>query len=235
MCEIYGVNLSKSLDSSTFQLLLQLLSLEKQKKINKFLHFEDAQRGLVADLLIRYIIAKKGMTNGECQFKINGFGKPFLMNFPNFEFNLSHSEEWVVCAIDTAPVGIDVEAIKPIDLQVANHFFTEKECHYIFSSANLQESRFYEVWTLKESYIKAVGQGLTIPLHSFSIVHTNSSYQLELESGNLDDHSFYFKQMALDPHYKLAICTQNNHLPSNVTHIHLQDLVSESLKGNSIL
>ncbi|MDW7614149.1 4'-phosphopantetheinyl transferase superfamily protein [Peribacillus simplex] len=234
MCEIYGVNLSNSIDSSTFQLLLQLLPFRKAEKINKFLHFEDAQRGLVADLLIRFIIAKKGMTNGECQFNINAFGKPFLKNFPKFEFNLSHSEEWVVCAIDTAPVGIDVEAIKPIDLQVANHFFTEKECHYISSSPELQESRFYEVWTLKESYIKAVGQGLTIPLNSFSIVHTNSSYQLELESGNfLDDQTFYFKQMALDPHYKLAICTQNNNFPFTVTHVPLQDLVSGSLKNNS--
>lgn len=56
-------------------------------------------------------------------FETEGNGKPVVRQLPSFHFNLSHSGDWVVCAVDDAPVGIDIEEIKPIDLAIAKRFF----------------------------------------------------------------------------------------------------------------
>jgi 4'-phosphopantetheinyl transferase len=226
MIEIYAVNLLRGLDTSTFDQLLSLLPLAKQKKINRFYNFEDAQRGLLGDLLIRYIIRKKGIAkHHEIQFETNDYGKPYLLNAPNFEFNLSHSEDWVVCAIDTTPIGIDVEIIKSIDLESANQFFTTKERNYVFSLPDLQVFRFFDIWTLKESYIKTVGLGLSLPLDSFSIVLNTTNQTIEVETEDSDETTFRFKQYSIDPNYKLAICAHHNHFPSEVIKIDLAELV----------
>lgn len=58
-------------------------------------------------------------------FETEGNGKPVVRHIPSFHFNLSHSGDWVVCAIDDAPVGIDIEEIKPIDLAIAKRFFQQ--------------------------------------------------------------------------------------------------------------
>lgn len=65
-------------------------------------------------------------------FQTEGNGKPVVRHIPSFHFNLSHSGDWVVCAIDDAPVGIDIEEIKPIDLAIAKRFFQQMSMKIYF-------------------------------------------------------------------------------------------------------
>jgi phosphopantetheinyl transferase len=87
-------------------------------------------------------------------------------------FNISHSGGHVVCAVCDEPVGIDVEVVKPIDMNIANRFFSEDERERIFSGPEDERGRlglFYDVWTRKESFIKMTGEGLSRPLKAFSV------------------------------------------------------------------
>ncbi len=94
-------------------------------------------------------------------------GKPYLKDWPRIQFNLSHSGAYGVCAVSDAPVGVDVEMIRPLRQDVAKRFFTKVEQGYL--SAQPPEE-FFRLWTRKESFTKAVGKGLTLPMDRFSVL-----------------------------------------------------------------
>lgn len=98
-------------------------------------------------------------------------GKPSIENSP-ICFNVSHSEDMVMLGISYHPIGLDIEAIKPIsDLeQVATYHFSPCEQADLFDldGIYLLES-FYRCWTRKEAFIKLDGSGLAIPLDSFGV------------------------------------------------------------------
>jgi 4'-phosphopantetheinyl transferase len=97
------------------------------------------------------------------------FGKPFLIGYPYLYFNISHTRNALAVAFANCPVGVDIERIREVDMEIAHRFFTQSEFAYI-SQTNDPDSAFYEIWTKKEAYIKWVGKGLSIPLRSFSVM-----------------------------------------------------------------
>jgi 4'-phosphopantetheinyl transferase len=120
-------------------------------------------------------------------------GKPRIdpaAGLPMFSFNLSHSRGFVACAIsDKAEVGIDVESLerRGMALDVAGRFFSASEVESLRNAPpNEQAVRFFRLWTLKEAFIKATGEGLNRPLDSFSFsldpVSVDLSYQEEGEA-----------------------------------------------------
>src|SRR5689334_19467743 len=120
MIEVYIVRIPNKIETRLFKQLLGYVSNEKRKKIENFKRKEDSYRGLIADLLVRSLIIRKySISNEEIEFKNNLYGKPYLHNVSNFEFNVSHSGDWVVCAVDKFSIGIDVELIKPIEFEIA--------------------------------------------------------------------------------------------------------------------
>lgn len=103
-------------------------------------------------------------------FAIGKHGKPYAIGL-DVEFNISHSGDMVVCAVDNNPVGIDIEQIHPIDLSVAKHVCKEEELLYLFGYAPAEKDfayttdatvlkRFFELWTAKEAYGKCFGSGI---------------------------------------------------------------------------
>ena len=94
-------------------------------------------------------------------------GKPYLKDWPGVQFNLSHSGGWGVCAVSAAPVGVDVELCRPLKQEVAKRFFTATEQGFL---ARRPPEEFFRLWTRKESFTKALGKGLTLPLDSFSVL-----------------------------------------------------------------
>ena len=109
------------------------------------------------------------------RFRRNASGKPQLIETPGAErlrFNLSHTQGLSVCAVTLdADLGVDVEfhANRESLLEVADHYFSAREIADLRSLPKaVQGDVFFRYWTLKESYIKARGEGLSIPLDSFS-------------------------------------------------------------------
>ena len=117
-------NSSDSIDND----LLNLVSNERQEKINKFRFGIDRKLSLYSELLVRYQACKElNLLNKEIVFKKNINRKPFILGHSEFQFNISHTRNAVAVAFANNETGIDVESVKPVDLAIANRFFTSSE------------------------------------------------------------------------------------------------------------
>jgi len=93
-------------------------------------------------------------------------GKPYLKDFPEVQFNLSHAENAALVAITlNDPVGVDIEFIKKKSdyLGIAERFFAPEEFNFL--TANPTPETFHQLWTRKEAYLKCLGTGITNGLH----------------------------------------------------------------------
>ncbi|AUO05092.1 MULTISPECIES: 4'-phosphopantetheinyl transferase family protein [Paenibacillus] len=223
--EIYAIDTSKPEAENHYELLVNRVSLAKQHKLDRFLHREDALRGLYADVLLRWLACRQlKIPNASLQFTYNAFGKPSLLNAPAFHFNVSHSGKWVVCAIDDHPLGIDIEQLRPIDFEVGRVCFSDTEYDALMhQDAESRLSYFYDLWTLKESFVKAEGQGLTLPLKSFSFeLETQPSIGFTTEGFTTE--YCHFKQYELDPDYKMAVCAAHDDFAQVVQQVDINTL-----------
>ena len=222
MPDIYILKTDRNMEKGDFDRLLDCVSEEKKKRILRFHRYADAQRTLLGDVLARYAICKRSGAGDEklgnlyknLVFTANEYGKPLLLEPNGICFNISHSGSWVVCAVDDAAVGIDVEIIKPIDFKVAERFFSGNE--YISLMNQPEETRpayFYKLWTLKESYIKMIGKGLSIPLNSFTMNIQNCGIHVSV--GN-EAKGFHFDQSFLDSGTVYAVCAQNKDIHEDI-------------------
>lgn len=222
--KIYAVKINQ-IEKQLFDRMLLHVSNEEQKRIKRFKKYEDALRGLTAKILLRFIVVSiLGMDNKSICFEKNEYGKPLLAGVKDFHFNLSHSGDWVVCAVDNVPVGIDVEKIRDVNLNLSERFFTKEEHDYLSAMDSKKRTEaFFELWTLKESYIKAEGRGLSIPLNSFSFSISRGNIDFK-NSNNYD--KWYFKQYEIDPFYKLSVCSKNKDFPEEVKDFTMEELLS---------
>lgn len=170
----------RDLSENEYNKWFSLMNEEKQKKVNRF-HFDDDKKRTVAgEMLARKAIAVWcDVSAEEITFGKNENGKPFAENL-NAQFNISHSGNIVVCAVDDNPIGIDIEQIRPVKLKVAKRIYTKNELHYLFGFDPSEDDfsivpddemliRFFELWTAKEAYLKYTGTGITDNLNSLSV------------------------------------------------------------------
>ena len=119
-------------------------------------------------------------------------------------------------------VGIDVEKIVPLSLAFASNLFAPQENQVLSSTTgDAKLEYFYQLWTLKESYMKAIGKGLSIPLASFSM-DTREWYSPEATE-------FHFKSFRMDQAHILSVCSNMNNLPDMIQHVSLTQLYNSLL------
>lgn len=208
MIETYILKIDRDLSKDEFMRLLSFVSDEKKEKILRFHRFEDAQRSLLGDLLARYAICKRlSINNKDLVFAANEYRKPVLIAPNIIHFNISHSGIWVVCVVDDNPVGIDVEEIKPINLGIAERFFSRDEYFDLMNQPEEMKLKyFYMLWTLKESYVKAEGKGLYIPLDSFTIKLGFNDYSNTMI---IENKKYHFSQEFLNNNTIISVCSIN--------------------------
>lgn len=109
----------------------------------------------------------------DIEFVLGDHGKPAIspaQNPDNIEFNLSHAGDYVMfCISQNGPIGVDIERIKDkSNLDIAERFFNPLEVKQIKASAN-PNLCFFELWTLKEAFVKAIGLGIGYGLERFAV------------------------------------------------------------------
>jgi 4'-phosphopantetheinyl transferase len=216
---IGAIRLHSPITDSDFRQAYANADLPRQRKIDTYLHREDKERSLVGDMLTRLMLFRHfGHASMKAPFTVNRFGKPYLEGQSGMHFNLSHAGDWIVCAVDSSPIGIDVEQIQSIDMAIAAHYFSaaEQEALQAIPPEN-RPSCFFDLWTLKESYIKAIGKGLSETLNLFTIDLSNN--EIKLISKKEEDAKWQFRQYEIDLAYKLSICAGNDSFPNQVTEV----------------
>lgn len=135
-------------------------------------------------------------------------GKPYLVSEPGVHFSLSHSGDWAVCAIGDHPLGVDIEKCEPGRPDIASRFFHRDEVRYLNSLLpSMREDAFYKLWTLKESFVKATGRGMDLPLRSFCVDIRRSAPQLTCDEVP-GAFSLFLPDFPADRGYRLALCVE---------------------------
>ncbi|UOQ84826.1 4'-phosphopantetheinyl transferase family protein [Gracilibacillus salinarum] len=199
------------------------LMKERSIRLQRFYHLEDRFRSAIGDLLIRFLYRKYYGTEWNWEWiRRNRFGKPYLWNDSPFHFNVSHAGEWVACAVHDTPVGIDIEQVKPIDY--AEAFLTNNEYRTVALNGTPLR-KFYQIWTAKESFLKARGIGLSQSLASFE-VEIKQEGQIDIyEDGDLLDWmsgNTYW----VETDYPLSVSAESVHEIPVIQEITYQSLLS---------
>lgn len=167
----YKYNIRQMTDAE-YAKWFSLLSVEKQERVNAFRFYEDKKRTVAGEMLVRKAVAERfGIQPESISFFTLSNGKPYVENLPVY-FNISHSEDLVVCAVADEEIGIDIERVKSVNLKVCKKFFNDDEKKYVFGKLPEDEDygkevtedvcrRFFEVWTYKEACVKFTGNGLS--------------------------------------------------------------------------
>jgi len=164
-----------SLDQLQAPKFVALLDDDERLRAARFRFPEHRNRFTVARGALRTILGRYlEVEPVALQFSYGSYGKPALAEgFPTINFNLSHSGEFMLLAVTRGrEVGIDIELIKQefATTEVADRFFSRREILSLRSQARqLQTEGFFNCWTRKEAYIKARGEGLSLPLDQFDV------------------------------------------------------------------
>jgi 4'-phosphopantetheinyl transferase len=168
------ITLPDKVNSSLLPEYEQLITDSEREKVGRLYYAEDRRNALIARALVRTALSHYADRPPQhwC-FSKGAHGKPEIIDPPaGLRFNLSHTQGMIVCAVSRHhDLGVDVENCQRRNdlLKIARHYFSAAECEALFSLPSAQQKdRFFDYWTLKESYIKACGEGLAIALDSFS-------------------------------------------------------------------
>ncbi len=154
-----------------------LLDKEEQARADRFRFSKDRNRFILAHGWLRLLLGQYlQMDPHLLSFTYSQYGKPALENAPreiDLRFNLSHAGNLALLAITLGrAIGADIEHIRADfpGMDVAEHFFSAQEFATLQTlSADQQTLAFFNCWTRKEAYIKALGEGLSHPLHTFDV------------------------------------------------------------------
>lgn len=207
MIEIWYTHFHAPFTDETWNGCLQKMPEAIQTQALRFVRWQDKHANLLGKTLLRECLVKHGYPP-DCLKKISytEYNRPFIDGA--IDFNISHSGNYVVCAINAVGrIGVDIERMKPLQIEEFKDCMTFEEWRTVQEAPGHLE-KFYELWTLKESVIKGDGRGLSLPLPD---VH------VEGEIARVGNVCWYTKKIDLDPRYSCHIAA-NHEIPS--LHLH---------------
>lgn len=125
-----------------------------------------AEQHRYAHDLLDEMLLKRGVSKPYL-LKEGDHGKPFLLEHPQIQFNLSHCKNAVFCGVGQKPLGVDVETIRPLRERVMHRVLTASEQQEVLQ-AESPELCFLRFWTLKESFVKTLGIGISYPMQTLA-------------------------------------------------------------------
>ena len=187
-----------------------LLSAEEIQQAERFVRDVDRTRFTLCRGALRSILARyTNRAPTELLFETGSHGKPFLAGpddgprtaFP--AFNVSHSGQIAVVAVTAGvPVGIDVEQIRAMpdaDRLAARYFSPHEHDQYRALGPEMRLSGFFRCWTRKEAFIKARGEGLSLPLGSFDVTLTEFEPPRILTIDGSEEEARHWTLQAMEP------------------------------------
>jgi 4'-phosphopantetheinyl transferase len=219
-----------SVGQSVLQSLHSTLSPDERTKVERFYFPKDRDRSIAARAVLRLILSRYlEVEPAQLRFCYNRFGKPALIGHSGADtlhFNMSHSGELALYAIARGrEIGVDVEHVREdfASEQIAERFFSPSEVAMLHALPfNMRTRGFFNCWTRKEAYIKARGEGLSLPLDRFDVSLTpgepaallrvsESKPEVDDEiagDGKLEASRWSLRELSPGPCYAAAIAVQ---------------------------
>jgi len=207
-------------DSALLEKYESLLTDDERSLMSRLYYARHRHQFLVTRALVRTSLSAYFQVEpADWRFGKNGFGKPEI-NFPEeagpVQFNISHCEGLITCGITRQhDIGVDVEdANRPTRAtfeSLSSYFSATEMADMAQLPADQQAQRFFDYWTLKESYIKARGMGLAIPLAKFSFRFVAGRLDAFETHPDLDDEAadWQFWRVSQSARYRVAVAVNS--------------------------
>lgn len=202
MATLYGLDL-QPFEHGRWQDLLKVLPPERQQRVTSCLFSGDRARAAGSGWLLQYALLQEGIPADKQRLFKTELGKPFLPDYPDIHFSVSHSGSWVVCAVSRDPVGVDVE-LPRCTMEIGRRFFQPQELEGLENLPDpIRKDQLNRLWTAKEAFVKALGGGLTIPLNSFTVHLQEHHAVLEQTLSPLPYRLHEYPAV----HFRICLCT----------------------------
>lgn len=208
-------------DESLLHAYRELISKDERQQMARFYFEKDRKRYLVTRALVRTVLSEYVKIDPkDLRFSANAYGKPFLAGdddrVRSVSFNLSHTHGMILLGIAfPGAIGVDAEhtAIRAAPFDIVDKVFASPEIAALQAlPPERRAERFFQLWTLKESYIKARGMGLSLPLDKFGF-HFDREGRVTLSlQAELEDAAdrWLFWQLRPSADYLVSICVEHD-------------------------
>lgn len=154
--------------------LAQFLAPDELERAARFHFAHDRQEYVVGRGLLRWLHGRyRHILPTDIRFTYNDYGKPSVAQDDGWQFNISHSHGKILIGFcRSAEIGVDIEQIRLPDHadELARRFFSAAEAAaFALARPEQRAEAFFNCWTRKEAYIKAIGEGLSCPLSDFDV------------------------------------------------------------------
>ncbi len=163
MNKIYLFNTEQLNNPTLYMEALKYLSEERKQKAAAISHPNGKYRSIGAGYLISLGLTEAGLSPFTEKVNLSSRGKPFLPDHPDVHFNVSHSGKYVVCAFSDKTVGLDIEEIREVKPSLIKYALNKSELAELEATpATEKMTRFFEMWTAKEAFLKHIAKGLSV-------------------------------------------------------------------------
>ena len=202
--------------------LRSVVSKECYAEVLGYGNKEVALRRLLGEALVRFALKKYwNLTSEDYRIDRGEKGKPFIVGVENVFFNISHSGDYVVCAVSDREIGIDIEKRVKARMEVAGRFFHGEEVAQLkMLEEDKQDQLFFNYWSVKESFLKYIGTGLTRPLNSFIVSFSGGDVFLFEGENKLP---LYVYACPVDDGYACHVCCEYEEL-TGIHEIFLEEI-----------
>ena len=145
------------------QRLLPMVSEERREEALRYKHLFGQFACLKSYVMLRELLEQRGLIH-PFRFGYNEHGKPYLKDYPDVHFNLSHCKNGIAVVVSDQPVGIDIESYRSVSDSLLRYTMNEEE-QLIIQESDDPIRTFTEYWTKKEAVFKLRGTGITKGLH----------------------------------------------------------------------
>lgn len=219
MVKTYIINIKQLEDDAVFEKAAESVSVYRKEKIALLKHRGDKNRSLGAALALNAALSEYGLCEQKMEYALERHGKPFFPDHPNLHFSLSHSGDYAMCSLGEFRSGNDIECVRGMSESRARHlagrFFAEEENAWIDRTGNYQEweERLFRIWTMKESFLKVTGLGMSLSLKDFAII-VEDDESIRLRHA-VNERTYYMKEYVLPEvyqekdGYRLSVCSES--------------------------
>ena len=186
------IYIDQQIDQFDLHAALATVSEQRRSHALRYRKEHDQRLSVAAYRLLQHALQVEHGINEPPTFAFGHHGKPSLIGHPDIFFSLSHCHEAAACAVDTVPLGIDVESLSSYDPDIVTAVMSDEEQHQITHSIDPRLT-FLRLWTMKESLLKMTGEGITTDMRHI------------LDCPAIQDHSIRF-HTTVYPQFVCTVC-----------------------------